>query len=462
MPVEPRGFFSKHWEKFVLGVVVLGAAAAGYFAYDRATLTPDEDPRDDIQQLAQQLQQQLGNEADVPETEDFMGLLAAHYGGEALPQPPVAPAWSFWPPLPSVYPTVRVGTNETLRLRFDAPLESAEIIDGSDVAQIEHPVGANYQLVELTTSGLQDEEQVRFRIVGKAGTGRMTQQHILPVEVGPEYVGKVKPPLNFSVESQPGYARISFEGNPDNKGAGVYGYAVYRKRADALTGGFERLGVIESRRELQPRQRGQQGEGQGEGSRREQMMQQFFGGGGGAGFGGQPPGGGGRTDGARGDQGGQDGEGEDEEDEPEVYEQSDYGVEPGQKYIYKVKTLASRAPVPESDFTESIEVDVQKQLAWRFTFQVPQGIRIELVRVSQQGERTTDNFTVGIGEEIGGTPGGGQGDFLTGSYLVDYHNRARTQNADGNPATGRVIYQDEKGNLRVRWRNRSPSALWER
>ena len=87
---------------------------------------------------------------------------------------------------------------------------------------------------------------------------------------------------------------------------------------------------------------------------------------------------------------------------------------------------------------------------------------MELDRVSQQGERTTDNFTVGIGEEIGGTTGTGQGDFLTGSYLVDYHNRARTQNADGNPATGRVIYQNEKGNLRVRWRNRSASALWER
>ena len=402
MPVEPKGFFYKHWEKLVLGAVVLGAAVAGYFAYERATLSQEEDPRDDVKQLTQQLEGALKSDAEISKPKDFVNMLASHYGTESLPQPPIAPGWSFWPPLPSIYSTVRVGTNETLTLRFDSSLESAELVDAPNGVRIEHPVGADYQLVKVDTTGIGEQQQARFRIVGTTSRGRMVQKHIRPVMVGPGYVGKVKPPTEFTVESQVGRTLIRFRSNPANRGAGVDAYVVYRKRAGALTGGFEKIGEIQSR--------------SGQGDNQQQRS----------------------------------------------YEQPDYGVKPGRAYVYKVRTLASQAAIGESDFTDPVEAEAKRQVGWTFSYQVPRGIRFELIRVTPDGQQQNQIFIVDLGEEIGGTSENRQGEFLTGEYLVDYHDRARSEQEGDNPVTGRIVYQDHRGNLRVRWRSRSPSDLWER
>jgi len=465
MPTEPRGFFFRHVEKIVFGVVAAGFLVAAFFAVQRATISEEENPFEKIEQYEQQVSQKIDKPAPEVEPVDYVQLVRHRYEDPAVP--PTMREWVMYPPLPRVYASMRVGTQGDYQVSFESALEEGSVrIQGAavsrDLVQATHPVGNNYRVVQLQVGKLPPErEEIRFNVVARSGG----QQHIRPVVIDAEVKGPAKPPIEFTATAELGRVVLEWQPNPENKGLEVSSYVIYRRQVSDVTSEWERIGEHRAGREFD-QEDGEDGEGQegdAERRRREEEERRRR-------FGPQGPGPAPGMEGMRGP-GGRRPQG------PKVtnYRRIDPNVRPEEVYAYRIRTRAQNSHPPLSDFTDVVRAQMPASVDFRFVRGAPGGVRVEVVKAFGRRLQTAE-FDVAIGEQIGGiqqrSVSGRRMNFLTGCYLVDYHPRASkkvevTREVGGEPQTrtrtkfARIIYQDQSGNLRVKWRKESESKLWE-
>ena len=465
MPTERRGFFFRHVEKIVFGVVVAGFLVAAFFAFQRATISEEENPFDKIEQYKQQVSQKIDTPAPEVQPVDYVQLVRHRYEDPALP--PTMREWVMYPPLPRVYASMRVGTEGDYQVTFESALEQGTVrIQGAGVSrQIvtpEHPVGSNYRVVRLRVGKLPEQrEELKFNIVGRSGE----QQHIRPVVIDRDVRGPARPPLELAADVYPQQVVLTWKPNAENQGLQVNSYVIYRREISDVTSEWERIGERRAGREFDEEEEGEDGEETADERERrrreEEERRRRYGPGGGP-----PPG----MEGAMGP-GGRAPRGP----RVETYRLVDTNVKPEAVYAYRVRTRAAKSHPPLSDFTEVVRAEIPPNVDFRFVRGAPGGVHVEVVKSFGRGLQTAE-FDVAIGEQIGGivqrSVSGARLNFLTGCYLVDYHPRASkkvevTREVGGEQTTrtrtkfARIIYKDQSGNLRVKWRKESDSKLWE-
>jgi len=483
MRIESKGLFYRHWEKIICLVVMLGLIVAVIYAARRATVTEKEDLRVQIKRLAAKVEARIDDPAPPEPIIDYFQMAKRRY--EEVVKPQTIREWVMWFPLPQVYPVQRVGFEQDIKLRFNAPLDRGSVrVEGvpKDVAWAEYPVGVDYRLVMLHT-GRPEQDTVEFKVVGTRGL----QRHIQPIIIDKEVGGRVRPPLELTAIAERGYVELRFKPNPENKGLGVESYSVYRRSASALGGEFEFIGMVqasepdetekelEQPRELVPQRRRPEytpgGRGQPqflpttpptgrlrpmrEGEVRPMGPMGPMGPTGPSSMyeGPLPPGGipgvempysVGPTGRIR------------PKERVEEYVCYDAQVLPGETYEYKVRTNAKKSHPPQSEFSETSRATTLRDVAFRFTGGLPNRVRFEVIKVFAGGQIEQETFMVGIGEEIGGIKvnprTGVQKNFLTGCYR-----KVKRIRRD----ISRIVFLDQRGNLKERWRRESPSDLWD-
>ena len=264
---------------------------------------------------------------------------------------------------------------------------------------------------------------------------------------------RARPPEGLAAEPMRRAVRLSFKPNEANvDGVVVRRYEIYRREAGDITGQFRRVAKIpvdpaelSERGKKLLRQRRREEEGEDEEKPR--------------GPGGLPGGGGPPTE---------DREEEVEEPGDVNYTWTDRGPEdeglpPRTTYLYKVRTVAFYSYPQLSQFTPPVQVTTLRTRDFRFLGRSGNQLRFEVVVYTGGGTAQKATFTNVIGDVIGGfktdEDTGTQRSFLTGCKLLDFHPRAiQTQPRF---LRGRIIYLDERDNVKERWRRqKADQELW--
>jgi len=453
MPAQKKGFFRRYGDKVLCACVFCVLVVAAYFAYTLSRVSESADPRAAVKEWAAKSGQVGSTPSQEPtETEDFLQEWTrrnALVEPEAMRRP--SPMW--WA-LPRIYPPVRVGFAREVKLSFAEPIEEGSFIvkDGANIAglvEIEHPHNLNYAEAVLKIPNLPVESKVAFKVEGRAGE----RKHIQPVVVSEEYGKRAYPPIKVSAAAGLGRVTLAFEPDPKNEEqeVEVAYYAVFRQPARDPVQEFEMVGGLPAGQSgtRGPAVRGYEG--------MEGMYDPGRGGKGPAPEGGTKlaPTGAARTT---------------------ALQWTDFDVEPGETYLYKVQVYASEAQPSWSEFTDVLEATVPNNVEFRFSRGSPgRSVTFEVAKTFGRVVRTTE-FRVDIGEQIGGVQERGarigardELSFWTGCYLLDYHPRVVRKEtvtttfgeSKRTSVSSRIIYVDRRGNVRVRWKDESPPEIWE-
>lgn len=483
MPVEQKGFFFNHWEKLLSLVVLFGIIGAGLYVKARTAESEQrQNPVRKIEDAIAFIRRTKPTPPLPPQVKEYAGEARKRY--EDLAESQTVRPWVFWWPRPRIYEDVNVGTNQpTILIRFAEPIEKGSIVmkandpELAKAVSFQHPLGIDYRIVVLTTA----DQEGWLTLSGRSGR----RQHIMPISVRRDLGQRVLPPVEFEVKPERGYMVLTFKPNPKNKDSlvEVQSYEVYRRVASDLFADFEIYGGLAAASWEAKRKTVETKPDAG----REPFAEREIGGPTRPGTGapsktkglsttrpalhtgpdrrrldiGVPPERPGHMP---------PGVARAVEEKGKIYTLYDGDVVPDETYIYKVRARATRSYPAHSEFTPVTAATAPAAVAFRFTGGVSETVKVEVVRHFPRGLRK-DRFTIVVGDEIGGVDRNGR-KFLTGCYLVDYHRTAsmmmlvKERRGDKmitrrKPVIGRIIYMDRRGNLRVRWRNESPSDLWK-
>ncbi len=464
MPFAKRGFLFNYFDKAVCVLVGLVLLAGVYYTVRRAGGLPQRLSLQSIQQKVDRIRGRLGS-AEVPGAPTAVSIPGE---GEDVEPEPVRSHVFIWP-LPVEYPKIKIGTAKDYVLEFEAPIgEGTVTVQGNEALLdvVAHPVEGDYSKVQIRTRAWEGEAAV----VGKSGE----VAHIYRVEVDSQLDKIAYPPL--SVEATPqgaGSIRVAFESDPriDTEQVEVASYEIWRRDwSDPTTGyafvgdvGLGQTGTRPTTR--QPRTEPAPGdltpEGMPEGIPEDALRIMREMGMGGPGM----PGTRGTTTRRQ------------RTTRPTTTRQpetqagrlwwEDIQAQPGNRYSYKARTVATNAFPSRGEFTAPTEpVLAVGSVDFRFTLAARGRVRFEVVNYSPQTRQVNKKtYWVEVGEEIGGVETdartGESINYLTGATLVGYQ--------QGVPRPGtrmlsdRIIYSDAEGNLRVLWRGETRAEpLWER
>jgi hypothetical protein len=452
MPSLKRGFLFRYFDKIICGVIGLGLLLGIAYALSRASSLPPEIMPETVNSLVARIQTKLRAPAKA--------LTAQVPTTVALTQVPDAPAvrndMFVWP-MPVEYAPIKVGLNKEFVLQFRAPLgEGTVSVQGAApiIELIEHPVGGDYSKVKLVSKGYEGQAQV----VGYEG--RIA--HVYPVIVDAS-VNKTAYPPTLTVASQQGTVTLNLVEDPKiaEKGVDVAYYEIWRRTWSDPLGKYELADEVDRNgRSLRAAQPGRPGAAPAIGAPAGMPPAVMPGMPPGTTF--TPPGmvlpgvpptlTAPRRPGATGT-------------EAAGITWRDKDVDPGDQYSYKARTVGTNTFPTEGEYCQPVVAEVLPDIDFKFTLTSQDSVRFEVVKAVGPAGATKENFWVGIGDAIGGIQTdkatGATESYLPGYVLVDFHPVATEPGKPG--LTSRVIYSDDKGNLRVLWRNETKAdALWDR
>jgi hypothetical protein len=172
-----------------------------------------------------------------------------------------------------------------------------------------------------------------------------------------------------------------------------------------------------------------------------------------------------------------------EEPEKQAIVWLDRDVEPGGKYLYRVRMVGMNTyPTKGELFTETVAVEITPEVDVRVASvldargRMPGRATVDIVQRIGTGpaggvmvlvglQIRTGDAIAGVGEVPSSTMAGGVRKirFDTGFTLVDCHANIMRQNEQGrNVMSSRIIYADSLGNLHELWKDEQRTDLWQR
>ncbi len=357
---------SKHFEKIICGFAGLMFLAAIVYSVSRNAADELESVLANIRSSMRVLEEEQEERPDI----DIAALEELEQLWEKARS--VSRSYefteAFWPSFPKFYDPYMAGLENEYILDFDDPLEigsvSVAIDDGRDILDeeyVEHPVEGDLSRVRIRTGAGQGVA----RVIGQGG-GRI---HVRVVETDEDVYGRPHPPLEVASSAERNVVNLYFEPHPDNRReVVVQGYEIHRRRASDLGGEFEPVGRVgvsraeltdEAIRELTEYRRDPRDQRQVRDPRQRQ----------------QPP-----MEPSPRDRELQDPRFRQDRptDDDPVYQWRDEDVEPGEIYLYKVRTVGLRSSPRESEFTDMHAVEAMPIVDFRYTGESAGEVRFQV------------------------------------------------------------------------------------
>ena len=408
MPVIKHGVGFKYFDKALCALVALGLVGAIVFTLGRVGSREGEVLREEVERGLREVETQARQTHVKSEAPDFLPDIERRLT-EVRPARILRDI--IYPPLPQSEGTLRVSTNREFLLKFSEPLEKGSVTvtgDGALVTILEHPADGDYRAVRARSGS--KNGQVRVEGISKGAA------HLYTVIVDAEAGKMVSPPKEISAEGAGGMVTLTLKANPLNAEGGVQiaEYEVWRRDWEDPLGEYRKVFSLGAS-EVAAAGRGRGG---GLGARGAEALA-----------------------------------------EKDVAWE-DTGVSAGESYSYRVRTVGANTYPRESEFTDSVMVEVPPETDFRFTRRVSDKVGCDVLMVFADGPRK-QSFQVSIGDEIGGVvrdPMTGENVyFQTGDVMVDFHPNVLLP---GIGMRDRMLYADRNGYLQQRLRNEGKSDLW--